>query len=1023
MASPLDLRRLATRIEELQRVRTHGWHPADEMRFKSRLPAGRDRLRLPDPVELRARADEIARGDRSRMAEIARSWRAWMQTALDMEGLVHDNDPRNPGRLVRDLQRGKFPRRFARLLVSQALSRTARFVSREFLHWVDRQRFRHPQTGNRVKYKSLPAREQRRIHEQWSRRQSPGAASFPAENVQEPKPGKRREEPWKWGDIDETAHVDRGSITYKQSEVSGRARVEGKSRVRGRVADEAVVRNAVIGDGASVSGSATVEDAVVNGPARVEGRARVGPGGRVQGRATVGGDTEVRRATLRGGKWNGQKLTKAGEWHDSYDQETIDALEREFEEPGSQGAAAAGDLPIRLMSHYLVSGGSTKGLLGGDASRERMARRLRKHAIRNRGELGSGAARVADRFAEISDEGWDVVMRHARRGAEAKKRRAFMLYQIVKLALEEPEHRPVVMPLVRMARERRVAANVSELRTAVIRAAYDAASAATRAALVRAVKAADHLLASEAADLEGAITLTREERAGLVRIAFTTPDAGRRRQILGILKEARYSKGFLKWVQNKEFKHPETGNMVQFISLPSQAQKEVHKQWKAGKKEWAQQHKPEGLSKKTELTPEKFDALKEGDLLWISWQPFVFHKVTGKSKTSTGKATVRLSRVDKEDPSKVVEDEDFWLHRSSAGSKTHDIHVVPPDLAKPKAEEPKEEAEEPKAPPAGPEIPTPETEAPEEPQKPEPQAEKPEPEEPKEPDIDSPSSIKPGMFLQNAWGTVGKVTSMLPDGGFRFRTWDSKAGKYSGTKKITQQAAQEWFDKGNKFTSVEDPAPAKPKKKKKKKKEEEKPAFKPTGKHKDREELRGKAQKESTPETKIEAPKWLHDQIIAVGAPPTMAPEMKKETVEKFENITVGAGHKMLGNIEQALASPGGEYLEALETLGYSPAGLKTLQRKLRKALRPYAGRRYNQAVLGVANEWDLEGEDADELYDFKADKPAWGKKLTDAQLMQKFLSKASPETRERMQGMSVADFMIMYKSIMAEDEEEEEAT
>ena len=72
-----------------------------------------------------------------------------------------------------------------------------------------------------------------------------------------------------------------------------------------------------------------------------------------------------------------------------------------------------------------------------------------------------------------------------------------MLYQIVKLALDEPEHRPVVVPLVRMARRRRVAANDPELRTAVIRAAYDASSGATRAALVRAVRAADERLADE----------------------------------------------------------------------------------------------------------------------------------------------------------------------------------------------------------------------------------------------------------------------------------------------------------------------------------------------------------------------------------------------------------------------------------------------------------------------------------------------------------------------------------------------
>jgi hypothetical protein len=38
---------------------------------------------------------------------------------------------------------------------------------------------------------------------------------------------------------------------------------------------------------------------------------------------------------------------------------------------------------------------------------------------------------------------------------------------------------------------------------------------------------------------------------------------------------------------------------------------------------------------------------------------------------------------------------------------------------------------------------------------------------------------------------------------------------------------------------------------------------------------------------------------------------------------------------------------------------------------------------------------------------------------MQKFLAKAKPETKERMQGMAIDDFMVMYKAIMADEDEE----
>lgn len=72
--------------------------------------------------------------------------------------------------------------------------------------------------------------------------------------------------------------------------------------------------------------------------------------------------------------------------------------------------------------------------------------------------------------------------------------------------------------------------------------------------------------------------------------------------------------------------------------------------------------------------------------------------------------------------------------------------------------------------------------------------------------------------------------------------------------------------------------------------------------------------------------------------------------------------------------------------------------------------------VHAVMKQHDLKDEDADELEKFKKNKPMKGKPLSDAQLMQKFLAKASPETKERMKGMSVGDFKKMYAAIMDEE-------
>ena len=107
---PLDLRQLATRIETLQRTRTHGWHSADQLEFRNLLPGGRGRQTLPDPARLRELANVTPlEGDDA--AWVTRHWRNWVTWAMRAEGLVRDNDPRNPRRIIRDIQQGRFPGR------------------------------------------------------------------------------------------------------------------------------------------------------------------------------------------------------------------------------------------------------------------------------------------------------------------------------------------------------------------------------------------------------------------------------------------------------------------------------------------------------------------------------------------------------------------------------------------------------------------------------------------------------------------------------------------------------------------------------------------------------------------------------------------------------------------------------------------------------------------------------------------------------------------------------------------------
>lgn len=108
--SPLDLQRLATRIERLQRTSTHGWHPADSLSLRNLLPGGRGQQILPDPKRLREIAKQRERSQEDEQW-LQQNWRLWLGWTQRAEGYVRDNDPRNPKRIMRDMARGRFPRR------------------------------------------------------------------------------------------------------------------------------------------------------------------------------------------------------------------------------------------------------------------------------------------------------------------------------------------------------------------------------------------------------------------------------------------------------------------------------------------------------------------------------------------------------------------------------------------------------------------------------------------------------------------------------------------------------------------------------------------------------------------------------------------------------------------------------------------------------------------------------------------------------------------------------------------------
>ena len=114
---PLDLERLAVRIEILTQHRTHDWDDADAMEFRSWMPGSHSinpgRRKLPDPANLRLAAANLrlrqSVGADEKITVSPADYRLAMQRCLHLEGLVTANRPHNPRRIMRDMAPGRLP--------------------------------------------------------------------------------------------------------------------------------------------------------------------------------------------------------------------------------------------------------------------------------------------------------------------------------------------------------------------------------------------------------------------------------------------------------------------------------------------------------------------------------------------------------------------------------------------------------------------------------------------------------------------------------------------------------------------------------------------------------------------------------------------------------------------------------------------------------------------------------------------------------------------------------------------------
>lgn len=105
--NPLELQRLAYRIENLQRVILTRWG-GDELEFRNLLPGGRDRRALPEPKKLRELSRQGSLGDQPTSEES----RMWLVITQKLEGMVQDHHPHSHKQVMKtclDLAMGRRP--------------------------------------------------------------------------------------------------------------------------------------------------------------------------------------------------------------------------------------------------------------------------------------------------------------------------------------------------------------------------------------------------------------------------------------------------------------------------------------------------------------------------------------------------------------------------------------------------------------------------------------------------------------------------------------------------------------------------------------------------------------------------------------------------------------------------------------------------------------------------------------------------------------------------------------------------
>ena len=84
---------------------------------------------------------------------------------------------------------------------------------------------------------------------------------------------------------------------------------------------------------------------------------------------------------------------------------------------------------------------------------------------------------------------------------------------------------------------------------------------------------------------------------------------------------------------------------------------------------------------------------------------------------------------------------------------------------------------------------------------------------------------------------------------------------------------------------------------------------------------------------------------------------------------------------------------------------------------KPSFKKNYRPKMESVMKKHELTDDDAAQVIQFSIDRPKKGKPQSPEELMRRFMQNAKPETKERMKGMTPAEFMVMLRAVLDEEE------